>query len=54
VVLLDVFRKRLDFPDLKRAVIDLRHRNRADRVIMEEAGSGYALYRTCGIPVKPG
>lgn len=43
--LLDVFRKRLDFPDLKRAVIDLRHRYRADKVIMEEAGSGYALYQ---------
>lgn len=43
--LLDVFRKRLDFPDLKRAVIDLRNRYRADKVIMEEAGSGYALYQ---------
>ncbi len=43
--LLDVFRKRLDFPDLKRAVIDLRNRYRADQVIMEEAGSGYALYQ---------
>lgn len=43
--LLDVFRKRLDFPDLKRAVIDLRNRNQADKVIMEEAGSGFALYQ---------
>ncbi|MGX7925477.1 phage terminase large subunit [Tsuneonella sp. HG094] len=43
--LLDVFRKRLDFPDLKRAVLDLRNRYRADKVIMEEAGSGYALYQ---------
>ncbi|RIV83145.1 phage terminase large subunit [Aurantiacibacter zhengii] len=43
--LLDVFRKRLDFPDLKRAVLDLRSRYRADRVIMEEAGSGFALYQ---------
>jgi phage terminase large subunit-like protein len=41
--LLDVFRKRLDFPDLKRAVISLRGKYRADRVIMEESGSGYAL-----------
>lgn len=43
--LLDVFRKRLDFPDLKRAVLDLRNHYRADRVIMEEAGSGFALYQ---------
>lgn len=43
--LLDVFRKRLDFPDLKRAVIDLRKRYRADKVIMEEAGSGFALHQ---------
>lgn len=43
--LLDVFRKRLDFPDLKRAVVNLRNRYRADKVIMEEAGSGFALYQ---------
>ncbi|MGX7895925.1 phage terminase large subunit [Tsuneonella sp. HG222] len=43
--LLDVFRKRLDYPDLKRAVVDLRRRYRADKLIMEEAGSGYALYQ---------
>ncbi len=43
--LLDVFRKRLDFPDLKRAVLDLHNPYRADKVVMEEAGSGYALYQ---------
>ena len=43
--LLDVFRKRLDFPDLKRAVINLRTRYQADKVIMEQAGSGIALYQ---------
>jgi predicted phage terminase large subunit-like protein len=43
--LLDVFRRRLDFPDLRRAVLELRRRYRADVVIMEEAGSGYALYQ---------
>lgn len=43
--LLDVFRERLDFPDLKRAVVNLRNRYRADKVIMEEAGSGFALYQ---------
>ena len=43
--LLDVFRRRLDFPDLRRAVVDLRKRYRADQMIMEEAGSGYAVYQ---------
>lgn len=43
--LLDVFRKRLDFPDLRRAVLDLHKHYRADKLIMEEAGSGYAIYQ---------
>jgi len=43
--LLDVFRKRLDFPDLRRSVVDLRKRFRADKMIMEEAGSGFAIYQ---------
>ncbi|MXO61343.1 phage terminase large subunit [Altererythrobacter salegens] len=43
--LLDVFRKRLDFPDLRRAVVDLRKRYRADKMIMEKAGSGFAIYQ---------
>lgn len=41
--LLDVLRKRLDYPDLVRAVIDLHRRYRADRVIIEKSGSGHAL-----------
>ena len=41
--LLDVFRKRLDYPDLYRAVLELNRRYRADRVIIEKAGSGHAL-----------
>nr|WP_166177853.1 phage terminase large subunit [Altererythrobacter segetis] len=51
--LLDVFRKRLDFPDLKRAVLELHKRYRADRIIMEEAGSGYALYQDLRSTGKP-
>lgn len=43
--MLDVFRKRLDFPDLRHAAIDLRKHYRADKMIIEEAGSGYALYQ---------
>lgn len=42
--LLDVLRERLDFPDLKRAIIRLRKQYRADRVLIEKAGSGYALF----------
>jgi predicted phage terminase large subunit-like protein len=41
--LLDVFRKRLDFPDLRRAVIEQRRTWRADKVLVERAGSGLAL-----------
>jgi len=43
--LLDVFRQRLDFPDLKRAVILERHRWQADRVVIEDAGSGKSLWQ---------
>jgi len=43
--LLDVFRKRLAYPDLRRAVLELRGRWKADKMIMEKAGSGYALYQ---------
>lgn len=41
--LLDVFRERLDYPDLRRAVIRLRDRYKADAVIMEDACSGKSL-----------
>lgn len=41
--LLDVFRDRLDYPDLKRRVIELRKTWRTDRILIEKAGSGYAL-----------
>lgn len=53
--LLDVFRKRLDFPDLRRAVIELWRRWKADSVIIEKAASGHALsqdLRTTG-PFRP-
>ncbi len=41
--LLDVFRERLAFPDLKRAVVAQRQRWRADRVLIEDAASGIPL-----------
>ncbi|WP_051132610.1 phage terminase large subunit [Sphingobium bisphenolivorans] len=43
--LLDVFRERLDYPDLKRAVIRLWRQWTADRVIIEDAGSGKSLWQ---------
>ena len=53
--LLDVLRERLDFPDLKRAVIRLHEQWAADRVIIEKACSGISLsheLRTSG-PFRP-
>lgn len=43
--LLDVFRARLDYPDLKAAVIRLSRQWSADRVIIEDAGSGKSLWQ---------
>lgn len=43
--LLNVHRERLDYPDLKRAVILLWHKWQADRVLIEDAGSGKSLYQ---------
>jgi predicted phage terminase large subunit-like protein len=44
-LLLDVFRERLDYPDLKRAVIRLRHQWQADKVLLEDANSGKSLHQ---------
>lgn len=43
--LLDVYRQKLDFPDLKRAVIRLHREWQADQVIIEYAGSGISLHQ---------
>lgn len=53
--LLDIFRKRLDYPDLKRAVIRLYHQWKPDKVIIEDANSGKSLYQELKIsgPFKP-
>jgi predicted phage terminase large subunit-like protein len=42
--ILDIFRERLDFPDLRRAVQRQSDRWKADRVVIEDAGSGKALW----------
>lgn len=43
--LLDVFRERLDYPDLKRAVERLWARWKPDAVLIEKAGSGWPLHQ---------
>lgn len=43
--LLDCFRARLDFPDLKRTVLRLAQRWSADTVLIEQAGSGISLHK---------
>jgi len=50
--LLDVFRARLDYPDLKAAVLRLHRQWQADKVVIEDAGSGISLaqeFRSQGI-----
>lgn len=42
--LLDVFRQRLTYPDLRRAVLQLKRRYQPDGVLMERAGAGISLY----------
>ena len=43
--LLDVLRQRLAFPDLRRAVLQQRRVWRADEVVIEDAGTGIALWQ---------
>ena len=50
--LLHVLRQRLDFPDLRRGVLDLKARFRADKILMEKAGSGHALYQDLRVTAK--
>lgn len=41
--LLDVFRRRLNYPELKRAVIDHARLHKADKILIEDKGSGTQL-----------
>jgi predicted phage terminase large subunit-like protein len=41
--LLDVFRKKLNFPDLKRCVLELCRRYRPNRILIEDKASGTQL-----------
>lgn len=44
--LLDVFRKKLDFPALLKAAVDLYLTHRPDTVLIEEQGSGLSMLQT--------
>lgn len=44
-LLLDVFRERLDYPDLRRAVIRHQRQWNADKVLIEDAVSGKSLWQ---------
>ena len=41
--LLDVFRKRLNFPDLKRAILDLFENYNPEKLLIEDRGSGTSM-----------
>ncbi|MCH9809491.1 MAG: terminase [Alphaproteobacteria bacterium] len=43
IYIIDVLKERLDYPDLKRAVIRLKERFSADTVLIEDKGSGMSL-----------
>lgn len=43
--LLDVFRRQLDYPDLRNAVLRLARQWSADKVVIEDAGSGKSLWQ---------
>jgi predicted phage terminase large subunit-like protein len=54
IYLLDVYREKVNFPDLERAVYELRNRWNATAILIEDRASGTALIqtlRTKGIPV---
>jgi predicted phage terminase large subunit-like protein len=53
--LVDVYRKRLDFPSLKRQIMVLKNRHNADVVLIEDAGSGTGLIQElkAGNDIRP-
>ncbi|MDX1950065.1 MAG: phage terminase large subunit [Rickettsiales bacterium] len=55
--LLDIFRDKLDFPDLKKAVINLANKWRAEKILIEDKSSGQSLIqevlRETKLPIIP-
>ena len=54
VYLLDVFRGRLEYPALRRTVIELATRHRPDTIIIEDAGPGMNLLQDLRSSPSPG
>jgi predicted phage terminase large subunit-like protein len=52
--LLDVFRKRVNYPDLKRAVIELAKQHRAMNIVIEDKASGTQLIQDLKFDGLPG
>jgi predicted phage terminase large subunit-like protein len=51
--LLDVFRGQLDYPSLRKKVIELRQKFKPTMVVVERAGSGISLYQDLWDPRDP-
>ena len=41
--LVDVFKKKLDYPDLKRAIVDTAHRFKPNKILIEDKASGSSM-----------
>jgi len=52
--LVDVFRARVSYPDLRRKVIELAVRHQANRVLIEDAGPGMNLLQDLYMEMPPG
>ena len=50
VYLFDLFRGRLEYPDLRRKVIALAHQHRPATILIEDAGPGMSLLQICETP----
>ena len=50
VYLLDLFRGRLEYPDLRRKVIALAHQHRPATILIEDAVPGTSLLQICETP----
>jgi phage terminase large subunit-like protein len=52
--LTDVFRGRVEYPDLRRKVVELAARHRSGTILIEEAGAGLGLVQDLPRTSRPG
>jgi phage terminase large subunit-like protein len=50
--LLDVFRGRLQYPDLRRKVVELARKHGVDTILIENVGPGMSLLRTFDVMTR--